>query len=253
MRVIVYPPHSTLGGRDNQQDASDQHVQRGFAVCVVADGVGSRPDGYACASMVASTAVSYLSVFPRRRRSAADFIAQLIPSLERRLADAVLANELHPHAATTLAAAVVERSTCWAITVGDSRVTLVRDHTAIETTEPHTRAIDRRRELAPPRADDDTSRGELARWVSAEPESARTGPTTQCWPLAPGDLVALTTDGIHDVLPLWRLAEVAAAAVAQHGDPAEAILIETTHGMSAAADNGTVACLQVEAHRAVPR
>lgn len=241
MRVRTSGPVSVRGSRFEQQDAAAIHATHRFAVVVVADGVSSSPDAGACAQVAARSARDHLAVFPAHRRDPAPFLHSTAEAVTQDLRAAATAGRVDARSQSTLAAAVVFRGFCWALSLGDSRVALVRDGQPIESTTTH-RAASAYADGLGPRS---TSPA-LTRWVS--PTGDRGSLTVQCWRLSPGDAVLVTSDGVDEVLAPWRAAQVIATASRAERDPAEMVLAEID-AVGGAVDNATLAVISIPTER----
>lgn len=241
MRVRTSGPVSVSGSRYEQQDAAAIHATPRFAVIVVADGVSSSPDAGACAQVAARSACDHLAVFPAHRRDPAPFLHSTADAVTQDLRAAVTAGRVHERSQSTLAAALVFRGFCWALSLGDSRVALVRDGQPIESTTRHSAASAHAGGLGPR-----STSPALTRWAS--PAGDGGGVTVQCWRLVPGDAVLVTSDGVDDVLPPWRAAQVIATAHRDECDPADMVLAEID-AVGGAVDNATIAVLSIPTER----
>lgn len=241
MKVHTSGPASVRGSRFEQEDAAALFASPRFAVAVIADGVSSSPDGGACAQIAARSACDHLAVFPAHRRDPAPFLHSTSDSVVQDLRAAVAAGLLDERSKSTLAAAVVLRGFCWTLTLGDSRVVLVRDGRVIESTTTHSAGAAH----AGGAVASSAPRG-LMRWVSSAGDGGDA--TVQCWRLLPGDAVVVTSDGVDDVLAPWRAARIIATASRDHGDPTDTLLAEI-EAAGGAVDNATVAVLSIPAER----
>lgn len=209
-----------------------------LAITVVCDGVGGRPDGGRCARIVADMAVDYLSVFRRHRRDSAVYLHGLAGAVAAGLDLANERGELAFGAATSMAAIVIDRQACWAITLGDCRVIQVRGGRAIEATVPHNASYDGvMLDSAAPGASD---AAQVTRQLSAGAPGLAPIAAVCVWTVHPGDAVVLTTDGVHEVLPPSEIAVVIARALDNddlHG--ASRAIIRAMEDAGANGDNAT--------------
>ena len=100
----------------------------------------------------------------------------------------------------TIVAALVVGDRFWIASVGDSRAYLIRHENVIQLTQDHTWVNARVQEgvLTQEQADTHMLRHVLDRALGPEPEVE-----VDCWPassLEAGDIVVLSTDGLHSVL-----------------------------------------------------
>lgn len=241
MRLRTSGPVSVRGARLEQQDAAALHATPRFAVAVVADGVGSAPGGRACAQVVARAACDHLAVFPAHRRDPASFLHSAKESIVQELRLAVSEGLVDERSQSTLAAAVVFRGLCWTLTLGDSRVALVRDGRLVESTAVHSAAAAHASGAAPR----SNSEG-LTRWVS--PTADGGDATVQCWRLAAGDAVLVMSDGVEVALAPWRAARIVAHASHDQRDPTDVLLSEL-NAAGGSSDNATFAVVSIVSER----
>ena len=206
---------SARGLRSRNEDAVGV-LARGIAV--VADGVGGNPDGARASSLATEAAVNWLDTGPE------DPVAALL-SVPVVASDALAVAEppLHPRAATGLAAARVRGGIGYALAVGDCRVCVLREDAqgswrAVSSTADHDRLALLARDVA---AALRLGRDPVALSAEAAAEASRrlleavrshtprepSSPVVAT-PVRPGDVVLLTTDGVHDVLGTVGVAEL---------------------------------------------
>ncbi|MCJ1688146.1 PP2C family serine/threonine-protein phosphatase [Rathayibacter sp. VKM Ac-2927] len=253
-RVATVSESSELGGRAQQQDVVRVGDSAVSAYAVVCDGMGGRPDGARCALLSAQAAEEVVSRAHRRPNSKrlVSYLMALPGNVRGQLLLEAERGRLLPNASTTLAVALIHDGIAWLLSVGDSRCTVVRDHDVLESTTPHNRLAESLRN------------GETALAESAErefyaatvtrsmaPESADlldAGERVAVWavPVQNGDIVLVTSDGVHEALGLVAMAELAARTVAA-GDAAGLASILTRAAVLAlpGGDNASAAALVV--------
>jgi PPM family protein phosphatase len=201
--------------RTNNEDAMGSFVpatrqqtrSHGF-LFVVADGVGGMDLG----EVASSTAVSVLTEEFGKAQPGSMLIS-LLPRLIQRanvaVHDRTLSSSHNGHKmATTIVACALRYDQAVISHVGDSRCYLVRNGQARQITQDHT-LVNEQRRMGLISADDiasSDSRHVLIRSVG--PEMFVSSDTTAIT-LQPGDVLVLSTDGLHDEL---REAEIAAIA-----------------------------------------
>jgi len=194
------------GGRPTNEDA----VAVGDGLALIADGVGGGPDGGRAASLAVAAGTGWLQACPL------DPLPALL-ALPVVAADALATARpaLHPKAATGLAAARLRAGIGYAVALGDCRVTILRrsagagwkpvsstaDHDALAlAARDVAAALHLRRDPAVLTAEAAADAGR--RLLSAVRVHGPREPLAPvvATPLRPGDVVLLTTDGVHDVL-----------------------------------------------------
>lgn len=239
MYVSVSAPRASIGGRPEQQDAAAHRIRGSrFAAIAVCDGVGSTPRARAAAETAALAAVDYLAVLPRRRGSAARFLSALPAGIVRALGRSAASGSVEADSATTLVAAAIDRDVCWTVTVGDSVALLVRGESVIASTPRASVAAAQAAGLLPP---DHRHGSSLLRWLSADAAWTTSEPVVTCWPLAPGDIVLVATDGVLEAIAPWELGRIAARAASAGEDLARAVLDAVERLETPQSDNATVA------------
>jgi protein phosphatase len=198
---------SARGDRPRNEDAVGV-LPRGIAV--IGDGVGGHPDGGRASVLAIDAAARWLEAH------ADDPVLGLL-SVPLVASDALAVADppLHPRAATGLAAAGVRAGIAYAVAVGDCRVCVVREEpagtwTPVSSTADHDRLALAARDVA---AALRLGRDPVPLAAEAAAEAARRLLTAigadrprrpespvLATPVRPGDVVLLTTDGVHDVL-----------------------------------------------------
>lgn len=206
---------SARGPRSRNEDAVDVLAH---GIAVIGDGVGGSPDGARASSLATEASARWLDTTPD------DPVAALL-TVPLVAADALAVADppLHPRAATGLAAARVRGGIGYAVAVGDCRVCVLREELpgswrAVSSTVDHDRLTLLARDVA---AALRLGRDPLTLSAEAAAEASRrlleairahtprepSAPVVAT-PLRAGDVVLLTTDGVHDVLGTVGVAEV---------------------------------------------
>jgi len=205
---------SERGRRVSNEDA----VVIGDGFALIADGVGGGPDGGRAAVLAVDAGEAWLSAVP------GDPVAALL-ALPVVAADALATADppLHPAAATGLAAARVRGGIGYAVAVGDCRVTVLRrgvggvpepvsstaDHDGLALAARDVVAalhLGREPEVLAADAAADAGRRLLG---AVRVHAPRRPPVpVVATSLEPGDVLVLTTDGVHDVLGSVGVREV---------------------------------------------
>ncbi len=187
---VRFGGHSIAGVKEVNQDAFTAHMPDGIerdlkgAVAVVCDGVSSGEDSQVASQMAATVFITdYLSTPPTwSTRNAASRVLQGLNNWIHRQ------NATRPGRGdsmlTTFSAVILKSNTLHSFHAGDSRIYHLRDGTLEQLTRDHT-LIEGGREY-------------LARALGADSHLEVDYKTLD---LEEGDLVLLTTDGVHGVLP----------------------------------------------------
>jgi protein phosphatase len=201
--------------RTNNEDAMGSFIastrqqarSHGF-LFVVADGVGGMDLG----EVASATAVSVVTEQFAKAQSGSMLIS-LLPRLIQNANAAVHDRRLQPeyrgkNMATTLVACAVRYDQAVVSHVGDSRCYLVRNGQARQITQDHT-LVNEQRKMGLISAGDissSDSRHVLIRSVGPE---MFVSPDTNALSLQPGDVLVLSTDGLHDEMSQAEIARIA--------------------------------------------
>jgi protein phosphatase len=201
--------------RTNNEDAMGSFIpstrqqarSHGF-LFVVADGVGGMDLG----EVASATAVSVVTEQFAKAQSGSMLIS-LLPRLIQNANAAVHDRRLQPeyrgkNMATTLVACAVRYDQAVVSHVGDSRCYLVRNGHARQITQDHT-LVNEQRKMGLISAGDISSsdaRHVLIRSVGPE---MFVSPDTNALSLQPGDVLVLSTDGLHDEMSQAEIARIA--------------------------------------------
>ena len=195
-----------IGRRDSQQDsfgvsdiADEALVAAKGVLAVVADGIGGLQGGAEVSSAVTSHFMQNFAALP----------AQLTPP-EQLLRLTQEANRKSPgHAqgglsGSTLVAAILKDARLWFVSVGDSRIYLLREGALVQLNREHTKASELDEDAARGRitveeARGDRQRGALTSFIGMG-ELRRIDRNLRPIALQPGDRVLLMTDGVFGTL-----------------------------------------------------
>jgi protein phosphatase len=207
------------------------------ALAVVADGVS----GYEGGEVASQTAVDVTIRAFRESPPSWGAMKRLHRAVQQANIEihdrALVVTELR-RMSTTLTAALVQDGVLYAAHVGDSRLYLIRDGTAVQKTKDHTVAADRARIGLGMRAKDHPDRWTLTRSLGTELIAAIDRIT---FPVVKGDLLMICTDGLYNVLEDGELHDQIAGKDAQSACGA---LIGAANARGTA-DNLTVAVLGI--------
>jgi serine/threonine protein phosphatase PrpC len=239
------------GMRERNEDA----VRFGSSgVAVVADGVGGQPDGARASGLAAEAAYRWLV-----RRSAGNPISDLmaLPAVGARAMTRTVP-PLHPRAASGLAAAAVHHGRIHLVAVGDCRATVLRQDTdrrwcAVTATSDHDGlsllardyVAGLRAGLLPARPSPQTA----ADAAGVLQDAIRPGSGALPEPVVlstwarPGDIVLLTTDGVHDTLGDAGLRRALAAEISDADELSSRLVAQAL--AQGATDNCTAAAVRI--------
>jgi len=201
--------------RTNNEDAVGSYIpasrqlarSHGF-LGVVADGVG----GLDLGEVASSTAISVIVEEFAKAQSGAMLIG-LLPRLVQRANSAVHESSLAPEhsgrkMATTVVACALRYDQAVVSHVGDSRCYLIRNGRARQVTQDHT-LVNEQRKMGLISADEIASSEARHLLIRSLGPEMFVSPDTNALTVLPGDVLVLSTDGLHDEM---KEAEIAAIA-----------------------------------------
>jgi protein phosphatase len=201
--------------RTNNEDAmgsfipaSRQQARSHGYLFAVADGVGGMDLG----EVASATAISVLTE-EFGKAQAGTMLISLLPRLIQHANAAVHDRTLEPQyrgrkMATTLVACALRHDQAIVSHVGDSRCYLVRDRKAKQITHDHTWVNEQRKMGLISAAEMAASDARHVLVRSLGPEMF-VSPDTTAITLQPGDVLVLSTDGLHDEMSESQIAEIA--------------------------------------------
>lgn len=231
---------SERGRRPTNQDAATADSDLGFVV--VADGMGGAAAGDRASRIAVETTAAQLAA--RLKTTAPGDLAGLLADLVAAANGAVhAAAEARPDLrgmGTTLVVAAFRGDRCGVAHVGDSRAYLVREGRLIRLSRDHS-LVQARVDaglISAEEARHQVDRNVITRAVGVEAEVT---PDIVVEDVRPGDLLVLTTDGVHAFLSPEALLR---AAVSDAPGKAAARLVE--HALATGSnDNATAALVRV--------
>lgn len=214
---LAYAVRSVIGDRDEQQDSVAVLAEEGSLLAVVCDGMGGLAGGALASSMAASTLVE---IFKKRNVSekVSDTYCYSVDVLDERISSLVDDEGERLNAGSTVVSVFVDGSDLNWMSVGDSRLYLLRGDDIVQATRDHNyflRLNDMRQTIGEEFKPTD---GELAKGnalisfigmggieimdISMNPIS-----------LLPGDFALLTSDGLFKVLSDAEIKSIITEAV----------------------------------------
>jgi len=191
--------------RERNEDAYGYELTPYGGIFVVADGMGGHAHGDRAARMAVETIIGHL----KGRDPSPALLADAMEEANRRIYQAAKTVRAEGMG-TTATALVVDFPYALIAHVGDSRAYLFRNGLLVQLTQDHSWVADRVREglLRP-----EDARGH--RWKNVITNALGTFPEVEVdllgLKLKPGDLLLLSTDGLHGVLGEEAIARVLAA------------------------------------------
>ncbi|NQX34716.1 PP2C family serine/threonine-protein phosphatase [Herbiconiux sp. VKM Ac-2851] len=213
----------------------------------VCDGVGGGPDGARCSALAGRLAFDSLATSAHHRKRLVDHLSGLPAEISRALSAAAdePINPLDRAAATTFAGAVVVDGIAWVATVGDCQAVVVRGGEVLEASTPHNlwaQSLLTRHNDLPASNSATYLASTLTRRLRADNRFAVPTASLLVVPLAVGDWLMVSTDGVHESLGLARMAQIVddATADASVQAVANALVDSAVSVAGPEADNATV-------------
>lgn len=233
--------HTDRGLRANNEDAA--HVDAALGFALLADGLGGPPGGEVASALAVDAAARVL----RRALSgapdpdlAAEALREAFDAAQEEIRRRALATPELRGMGTTLVTVVVTGARYVVAHVGDSRAYLVRAGHATALTSDHSWVQERVAAglLTPEEARVHAYRNLVTRALGLD---ASAHPDVGHGALEPGDVVLLTSDGVHGVLSDRLIAELARGRAPE---AAARALVEGALG-AGGSDNATAAVLRL--------
>lgn len=198
-----------IGARENQQDSFGISDISDSALCmekgvlaVVADGMGGLANGAQISATVTSVMLKYFEA----QRAGADCPEELLAMLGHANDEVnrFLNSGAHEQSGSTVVAALIKGNALHFISVGDSRICLVRGGSLIPINREHTYASEldekaARGEISPTQARSDPQRRALTSYIGMG-RLEKIDRSLRPIPLQHGDRILLMTDGVFGTL-----------------------------------------------------
>jgi len=229
MPPLQYQMYAAMdrGSREEQQDAvnsSFPELQRDLGVlCVLSDGMGGLQGGAKASQTVVQTMVS---VFHRSSVSdtpeqillrACSFSQQAVRELQKE----------NGETGATLAAVLIRNGRCSFLSVGDSRIYLVRCGGLIQLTRDQNKLARLERQIGmgrlPEEALSDSKREALTAYIGME-KLEQVDRSSHSFALIPGDRLLLVSDGVYHTLAEEEMGE----AMCLPGEAASVAIVTRT-------------------------
>lgn len=212
MQPMRYRMYAAMdkGSRKDQQDAvnsSFPELQQDLGVlCVLSDGMGGLSEGGEASNAIVKTMVSTF-----HQSSVSDTPEQILLRGCWFSQQAVRKMQNKPgESGATLAAVLIRNERCSFLSVGDSRIYLLRDCGLIQLTRDMNRLsrIDRQIGMGrlPEEARSDAKAAGLSAYVGME-KLEQVDRSSHSFPLIPGDRILMVSDGVYGTLEEWEMAE----------------------------------------------
>jgi protein phosphatase len=252
--IVRTGTEQNIGSRERQEDSvglSDflnfRFVAHGGVLGAVADGMGGFEAGHEASSTAMERFLkSYSEKLSTESIRDALFRALFLAN------DAILrlpaAQEGNTLIGTTFAAAVIHGNGLYWISVGDSRIYLIRKGKIQQLTTDHTVATELQRKvtqqsLSQHEADEDPDRQILTSYVGT-PDLTDIDCNMKPLPMLPGDVIVICSDGLYRTLDTE---EIAAQAVGHPQEIAAALIQEAVEKKIPAQDNMSTVVMTCEA------
>jgi PPM family protein phosphatase len=217
--------------RDQNEDA--YWISEDASLLVVADGLGGLPGGDVASAIAVETIDGCLRDAAAGRIEAS--LRDAVANAQKRILAAAAGSMPLRGMATTIVVAYIEKALVTVLQVGDSRAYLWRDGSFIQRTYDHNAVGDLVRNG---RITADEARFYPGRNLVREVLGLADGyePEVQTWPVRPGDIVLICTDGVTEALEESTLARILESAPSAS---AAAATLVSLAGVEGGSDNAT--------------
>lgn len=197
--------HKGLVRHNNEDRSLVRTFEDGSVLLAVADGMG----GHAAGEVAAGLAVECLKNFDPHAQGPAEGFLDSVEEAQKSILEASRADASLQGMGTTLTAVLVIGPTAYWAQVGDSRLYLFRRGVLEQKTEDHTipGMLLKKGEISKEEARLHPYSNVLTRCLGCE----RFKPDTSLFAIHEGDLVLLSSDGLHDLIPDEEIAAVLGA------------------------------------------
>ncbi len=194
--------HAGPARRRNEDRFLVKEYDEKGVLLAVADGMG----GHAAGDRAAELACQGLQAFDADSREIEQQLRELVSKANRAILDAARRDTSLDGMGTTLTATFIESRTAHWVHAGDSRLSLLRDHTLARVTNDHSYPglMLQSGELSPEEARTHPLRNLLLNCLGRSELELDAGTVN----LERGDLLLLSTDGLHDWIPEAAIVEV---------------------------------------------
>ncbi len=205
----------------------------------VADGLGGLPAGHLASALAVAAAAEVYENDPSRHGEA--LLREAASAAQRRVLEGAAAQRDRRGMCTTLVLALVDDGQAVVLHVGDSRAALWRAGALVRMTADHSRVGDLLRAGAITR---EQARFHPERHLVREVVGTPEGFEAECeaWPVEPGDVLLLCTDGVTEALTEDAIAGVLGAAPSA---AAAAATLVALAGAEGGRDNATAVVCRV--------
>lgn len=209
--------YSDIGNRETQQDSCRISFHHGVLLTTVCDGMG----GFQGGELASSTAVNHLHTrFESTEASDAEFYLNILDELDAQVFFLKDDTNRRLKAGTTIVSVIIDGNKMSWLSVGDSRIYIVRDNEMIQATRDHNY-----REML----NELLSKGSITKKQYEAESKKYTALTsyvgmggiklfdisTKSFGLKDGDLILLTSDGLYNAVQVEKITEVSGEKISE--------------------------------------
>lgn len=237
---------SDIGNRDQQQDHACLYLSQNQVFAAVCDGMGGMPDGdIASKEAVQAVKSSYLTNPPGMENS---IPGMLIDAM--RAADKAVASRTHGMGGSTLVSIFISAMQLFWISVGDSRLYIVRDGKIVQATRDHNYRLRldemlQARKIGLAEYEKENCRGDALLSYLGKGDVNLYDLTRTAFPLQHGDSIFLTTDGVFRAINSLRLCEILSSEYSASKKADTIIQLVREKAAAQAQDNSTFVLIDV--------
>lgn len=198
--ILSYSLRSDIGTRDEQQDYAVCHYEQDFFAAVVCDGMGGLNGGFVAGKCAAET-LSELIKSRDKTENISSFLLRSVDILDEKVSSLKDESGEKLNAGTTLVAVVIEKGLLYWLSVGDSRLYLMRQNELVQATRDHNYSLvlNSMPQGYVPTEEDYSKKDALISYIGMsgiEIMDISNNPVS----LVKNDIILLTTDGLFKAL-----------------------------------------------------
>lgn len=238
---LTHTVRSVIGTRDEQQDRATCIYENGTFAAIVCDGMGGLSGGQAAASAAVQTLASLIKSRDKSE-SVPDFLLRCVDILDEKVCSLSTEGTI---SGTTLVCAVIEDGKLYWLSVGDSRLYILRRDEFVQATRDHNyeMVLNSRKDYVPT-PEDISKKAALVSFIGMGGVSTM-DITSNPLVLAHGDIILLTTDGLFNSIDDNEIKSVITGN-ADIGSAADILIDKSEKSAPLARDNTTFILIKAE-------
>ena len=203
--IYEFAMFSSVGGRPEQEDSSGYELEANGGITVICDGMGGHNGGKLASSLAVSEMLR-LYLHRDQRLPVPEVLMNAADLIDRSVSELAFSDGTRMQAGTTIICSAIEGSRLHILSVGDSRIYLIRGGTLFKMTTDHNYLTKLNMELSAGKIsrfeyDAELPRGEALVSFLGVGGLSMIDCNTEPFKLMRDDMVLMTTDGMYKILP----------------------------------------------------